>query len=92
MFSEESLGKIKVKHVKLLRNGAVHEFYRLKGTSEYLVSVIERGKLLVNKTLIVGITGLVLYTRMSLVMGMQFILGDLFITLFLFGNDAITLE
>lgn len=60
MSSEESLGKIKVKHVKLLLNGAVHKFYRLKGTSEYLVSVVERGKMLVNKTLIVRITGLVL--------------------------------
>ena len=30
MFREENLGKIKAKDVELIRNGSVHEFYRLK--------------------------------------------------------------
>ena len=45
MFREESLGKIKAKDVELIRNGSVHEFYRLKAliTLEQVnTSVVEK--------------------------------------------------
>ena len=49
MFREESLGKIKAKDVELIRNGSVHEFYRLKALStleQVNTSVVEKRRIL----------------------------------------------
>ena len=91
--------------LELFWTGSVHEFYCLKGLITNLEQVntpmVEKKKrILISKTLMVGLTGRVVVCcmQMSLVMSLRFFCRRwlkwraMQITFFIFGNDVISLQ